>query len=192
MVAAIHHSYHEAGCAEASHPATRKRRRDRFSSPHVEGGVGNFGGEGLGEQRQRLIFALQLAAVGEDLAVDFDGAVLEENFVAALVAEGRRGGERDVKFSSQTGVAFADGQDIAAVRGDGNRQGGVGGLGGIDEADAGVTCEGLAELGREQGAGLRDKRFIFNGLNVERAERELAGCAGTELVVRAARAGEKG
>ena len=57
--------------------------------------MGNFGGEGLGEQRQRLIFTLQLAAVGEDLAVDFDGAVLEENFVAASVAKGRRGGERD-------------------------------------------------------------------------------------------------
>jgi hypothetical protein len=55
---ANHPASHEAGHAEASHPATRKRRRDRFSSPHVEGGVGNFGGEGLGEQGQRLIFAL--------------------------------------------------------------------------------------------------------------------------------------
>jgi len=117
---ANHAASHEAGYAEADHPATRKPRGDCSYSPHVEGGVGNFGGEGLGEQRQRLIFTLQLATVGEDLAVDFDGAVLEEDFIAASVAEGCRGGERDVKFSSETGVAFADGQDIAAVSGDGS------------------------------------------------------------------------
>ena len=159
--------------------------------PHVEGGVGDFGGEGFGEEGERLIFALELAAVGEGFALHFHGAVFEEGFAFAAGAEGAERREGEVEFARESGVAFADGEDIAAVGRDGDGEGGVGGVGGVDEGDAGVAGEGFAELGAHEGAGLGEEGFVFHGLKVERVEGEFPRGAGAELVVGAAGAKER-
>ena len=59
---------------------TNKNTAARGRSPHVERGVGDFFGERFGEERERLILGLELAAVGERIAMRAHGPFLEKNF----------------------------------------------------------------------------------------------------------------
>lgn len=160
-------------------------------SPHVERGVGELGGERLGEQGERLIFALELSTIGEDLALNLNRAVCEEGLVATAIAQGRGGGESEIEFTGETGVAFTDRKDVATVGPDGDGERGVGGLGRVDDGDAGVAGEGFAELRAHKGAGLREERLVRDGLDEERLKREFAVRSGAELVVGAGGSDEK-
>ena len=154
-------------------------------SPDVEGGVDDFFGEGGGEERERLIFALELAVVGEGITAHRDGAAFKEQAGGAIVAEGAVGGESEGEFAGEAGVAFAHGGDFAVVVVDDDAEGGIGGLGGVGERDAGIAGEGFADLGGEERAGLREQHSGLDRGDVEGGERGPGG-AGAELVVRAA------
>lgn len=79
-------------CAESG--MTNQNRR---ALPHVKGGVSEFRSEGVGEKRERLKFVLDLAAVGERLALDANRPPIEEIFSGAIVVE--RGGAPSVRLN---------------------------------------------------------------------------------------------
>lgn len=170
---------------EEDHGAAAEQER----SPDVEDGVGDFLGEGGGEERGGLVFGLELAAVGEGVAGGLDGAVGKEGVVGAG-AERAGGFEGEGEFAREAGVAFLHGGEVAAIVADHDFEGGVGGGGGIGEGDAAVPREGFADLGGEDGLGLREAGFVLDGRDVNAGEGELG--VGAEAVVRAAAEGENG
>ena len=149
--------------------------------------MGELVGERVGEEGEALIFGLNLAAVGERVAMGVDGAIGEQRAVGAIV--GQRGGctERQSEFAGEAGIAGSPGAlggDFAAEVGEDDLERGIGEFGRIDERDAAVAVERTAELRAEERLSLGEQDLGADGLNVERREGEFA--TGAELVVRAA------
>jgi len=136
-----------------------------------------------------LVFGLELSAIGHGVALRADDPIGENRVAVAAVAEGAGCGEREREFAGEAGVGFADGSDIAFEIADDDVEGGVGGVGRAGEFDASVAFEGVAKLGGEKGAGLRENGAAFDGLDVDRGEGRFG--AGTKPVVGAAGDREK-
>ena len=155
--------------------------------------MGEFFGECVGQKGEALVFGLELvgfdhraevAFVGVDIAMGADLAVGEERTVDPAVGQRGGGTEREGEFAGESGIADALGGDVAVKFRNDDLEGGVGGLGGIDERDPAIAVKCGANLRAEDGLTLGDEDLGGDRLDVEGGERELA--AGAQLIVRAA------